>query len=241
VFAGMTTEQVNDLFLKTLHLIDTISRTHHLSLKEVQVDCDWTESTKETYFNFLRHFVATGVPVSATIRLHQVKYKERTGIPPVKKGVLMYYNMGAIAAETTNSIYNQEIAKKYTSYLKDYPLVLDLALPIFSWGIQTRDKRVVGLLNKTSEENFISDTNFVSLSSSIFKAKRSLFKNEYYYQEGDEIKIEYVTGEQLLEMADHLHEKLKQNPSEIIYYDLDSINLRRYDEKIFKEIADRFN
>jgi hypothetical protein len=99
----------------------------------------------------------------------------------------------------------------------------------------------VGLLNKTSEENFVQDTNFISVSSSIFKAKRSLFKNEYYYHKGDEVKIESVTREQLLEIADHLHEKFKQQPNEIIYYDLDSINLKRYDEKIFKEISDRFN
>jgi hypothetical protein len=126
VFANMTFEDADALFVNTCHLIDTINRTHNIRFHQIQIDCDWTESTKDLYFYFLKRFANAGVPLSATIRLHQIKYKERTGIPPVHKGVLMYYNMGTIAAESANSIYDEGIAKKYTSYLKDYPLTLDL-------------------------------------------------------------------------------------------------------------------
>jgi hypothetical protein len=241
VFLNMDHELASDLYVAINNLVTDISRQSATKFKEIQFDCDWTEKTKDIYFYFLRKYKDSGINTSATIRLHQVKYKEITGVPPVNKGVLMYYNMGIISADTNNSIYSPAIAKRYTSYLKNYPLVLDLALPVFSWGIHIRDGKVIGLLNKTNERNFINDTNFISVSNSIFKAKRSLFKSGYYYQENDKVKIESVSKEQLEEMADHLKNKFKQKPKEIIYYDLDSINLQRYDEKIFEEISSRFN
>jgi hypothetical protein len=241
VFTGATKNDVDSIYKEVNLTMALLSLMNGVVYHELQFDCDWTESTKETYFYFLQRAKEMKLPVSATIRLHQVKYKERTGVPPVNKGILMYYNMGEIKADTNNSIYSQKIASKYTPWIKEYPLELDLALPVFSWAIQMRDKKVIGLLNKTNEQNFINDTNFIPVSNSIFKAKRSLFKSGYYYQEGDEAKIEFVSAEQLMEIADHLKDKFKQEPKEIIYYDLDSINLQRYDEKIFKEIGDRFN
>ncbi len=41
----------------------------------------------------------SGLPLSSTIRLHQIKYRERTGVPPVERGMLMFYNMGQFSAD----------------------------------------------------------------------------------------------------------------------------------------------
>ena len=101
------------------------------AIKEIQIDCDWTDSTRNRFFRFTRTLGklahAEHSLISATIRLHQIKYFERTGIPPVDRGVLMFYNMGKLAAASErSSIFNTEDAEKYTSRLSQYPLPMDL-------------------------------------------------------------------------------------------------------------------
>src|SRR6478672_12112056 len=67
---------------------------------ELQIDCDWSDKTREKYFLFLNYFGQilhkNETTLSCTIRLHQVKYARITGIPPVDGGLLMFYNMGKV-------------------------------------------------------------------------------------------------------------------------------------------------
>ncbi|MEZ4901823.1 MAG: hypothetical protein R2822_08725 [Spirosomataceae bacterium] len=54
----------------------------HLLWKEVQIDCDWTVATKAKYFRLLQQISALLPPsviLSATIRLHQIKFYRTTG------------------------------------------------------------------------------------------------------------------------------------------------------------------
>jgi hypothetical protein len=205
----------------------------------VQFDCDWTEGTKQSYFNFLRRYKQlSNKPVSATIRLHQVKYPKRSGIPPVDHAVLMYYNMGKIDAGQQNSIYDKATANKYNSYISDYPLPMDAALPIFSWGLKIRDGRVVELLNKIYFSHFKNDSNFSVLSGNRFVTKNACFKGGYYFAKNDVIKIENISADQLLEMADQLSDHPKKIKN-IIFYDLDSSNLVQYEKDIFKKVLAR--
>ena len=129
--------------------IEQINNYYHLTVNEVQFDCDWTLNTKEYYFNFLKIFKEKNpnLQLSATIRLHQVKYRDDTGVPPVDYGVLMYYNMDKITATGANSIYNRATAKRYISSLKSYPLQLNIALPMFSWGVHSVRGEVVNLVS----------------------------------------------------------------------------------------------
>jgi len=123
-------------------------------LRELQVDCDWTESTRARYFALLDRLAERARPggavLSATIRLHQIKYRERTGVPPVARGMLMFYNMGSIQADPdAQAIFDAERAAAYLARLSDYPLPLDVALPIYSWVRHVRGDRVVGLMQDT--------------------------------------------------------------------------------------------
>src|SRR6187431_3761750 len=46
-----------------------------LTIKEIQIDCDWNEGTREKYFKFLKDLkqqIGKDITLSATIRLHQV-------------------------------------------------------------------------------------------------------------------------------------------------------------------------
>src|SRR5665213_722628 len=78
--------------------VEHIATENKITYQELQFDCDWTDATRTKYFkllNFLHgKLTAEGKILSATIRLHQVKYADRTGVPPVDRGMLMFYNMG---------------------------------------------------------------------------------------------------------------------------------------------------
>lgn len=241
VFTGIDSLQTENLARKTISLIEQINFSNSISVDEIQWDCDWTEKTRTNYFCFLRRVKAIlKSKISATIRLHQIKYRYVTGIPPVDKGVLMYYNMSDITSEDKNSIYDKTTANKYLSSLRSYPLHVDIALPIFAWGIQSRNDKVISLLNKVNENDFVNDTHFVFVNPAYISVKHACFKTGYYFQEGDKVRIEYIKQEELLEMAEDIKSNLSTWPSETIFYDLDSLNLNRYDKSIFKKVLDMF-
>ena len=66
------------------------------NVKEIQIDCDWTASTKDAYFEFLHILKENAkdkkMQLSATIRLHQLSMTP----PPVDRGILMMYNTGDV-------------------------------------------------------------------------------------------------------------------------------------------------
>lgn len=242
VFENTDSNSLTTLAKNIISLITQINQSKQITNNEVQFDCDWTENTKEMYFSFLRIYRnISKQTLSATIRLHQVKYYQRTGVPPADYGVLMYYNMGEINAGNKNSVYDKAIAAKYNPSLANYPLVLDVALPIFAWGQQIRNGLVVGLLNKINESHFSNDSNFVFLNKNRLLVKRACFKAGYYFQEKDEVKLESITEEELAGMAKEINKYVKVPPHTIIFYDLDSINMTRYEKGIYKKVLDGFN
>jgi hypothetical protein len=242
VFQQLDSGGIAELAKDVFSLISKINIDHHIVNDEVQFDCDWTETTRDNYFHFIRKYRAISkVAISATIRLHQVKYHQITGMPPADKGVLMYYNMGTIDAGENVSIYDKSIAARYNSYIRSYPMVLDIALPIFLWGLQTRDGKVIQLLNKMNFSHFENDTNFIRLKKNFFSAKHGCFKGGYYFRQSDVIKIENVSSEELREIAGELSKYSKNQIRNLIFYDLDSVNLVHYDKDIFKEILYRID
>ena len=132
---------------------DIVTANGFNTIKEIQIDCDWTASTKDTYFLLLEKINAlwknAAIPVSATIRLHQIKFMSKTGVPPVKKGLLMCYNMGNLKnPATNNSILETSELEKYTAQLAAYPLPLDAAFPLFSWKVLFRNNLYSGLIQE---------------------------------------------------------------------------------------------
>lgn len=222
--------------------IRQINMAHNIKPAELQFDCDWSEKSKAKYFRFLELMQTKNhYTLSATIRLHQIKYPERTGVPPVQKGVLMYYNMGRISIQPSNSIYERSTAMRYLDRLADYPLALDIALPIFVWGVHIRDNRVIGLLRDVDAEAFRTDDRFQNLTGPFFQASGSTIKKGYHFQKGDRIKIESISEQELREMITDLKQKIKRKPAEVIYYDLDKFNLKQFKhEGVFEKISADF-
>ena len=211
---------------------------------EVQLDCDWSDATQDRYFALLRAIKAQAparlqrkvVALSATIRLHQVKYLQRTGVPPVDRGMLMYYNMGKIAAGSSRlSIYNQDDADKYVSWITRYPLPLDLALPVFSWAIQQRGGAVVALLESMVETELAASDLFARSTLTTYSVTRSgLFHGHYFYQ-GDLVRFETVTPEltRLAARSAADHQPRHAPFRTIAFFDLNPRTMTRYEPSFF--------
>ncbi|MTH17015.1 hypothetical protein GKZ88_15675 [Flavobacterium sp. LC2016-01] len=232
---------IKDLAEKTIHLITEINQKNKINCTEIQIDCDWSLKSKDNYLKFIEQIKKLShKKLSATIRLHQVKYFKKTKIPNVDSGVLMFYNMGSITPDSLNSIYNREISERYLKSLKKYPLHLNYALPIYSWAIHIRDQKVLGLRSKMDFATLKNDKNFEQISSIFFRVKQSNYKNGVYYEEKDLLKMETISAENLKEMAEDLSENATQKPKEIIFYDLDEFNLKNYEKNIFKQTVSCF-
>jgi hypothetical protein len=223
---------------KIVAYVAQINSGQSLTTHEIQIDCDWTLKSRDTYFRFLKVLRQHVDAVSVTIRLHQVKYFAKTGVPPADRRVLMYYNMGHIGPEPVSSVYDRATAEGYLASAPAYPQQLDVALPVFSWGIHLRGGRVVGLLNKADEATFDHDPHFERKTAPFFEVTENVLKLGRYFKRGDRVKIESISAADLREMAADLADKLPQPPAEIIFYDLDAFNLNHYqhEENILEDV-----
>jgi hypothetical protein len=158
--------------------------------KELQLDCDWTETTQKAYFAMLAavrgELHAQGRILSATIRLHQVKYRRATGVPPVDRGMLMAYNLlPPQQAGERSAILDPDELAGYLRTLKSYPLPLDVALPAFSWVVQWEGERLIGLIGEPRALVELESPAFRRLGPHRFEATRRTFLAGHSVEPGD--------------------------------------------------------
>ncbi len=241
-FLNLNKGQVALLAKNSVSKVNSIKNNY----AELQFDCDWSGKTKENYFFFLeevKKLIPKDVMLTCTIRLHQVKYTFKTGVPPVSRGMLMFYNMGDLGnINGENSIYSSKIAEKYTSFLKTYELPLDVALPIFKWYVHYRNNSVAGLITK-NEMPKINDTILFSQqeNNTKFNVKTDHLENGIFYKKDDVLKYETISKEQLIEAAELLQQNLKKENRKIVFYDLDENNINYYEKEIFEKVVAGFN
>ena len=216
-------------------------------INEIQFDCDWTLSTKEKYFALIdesrksEYYSKLNNPkISSTIRLHQVKYFEKTGVPPVDKAMLMFYNVGKVAdKETENSILDLETVKKYLINFDDYPLDFDVALPLFSWGVVFRDDHIVKLVNNLSAETLMEHSKFKNTDKNRFKVLESNYINQSFLYKDDEVRVEEVNQEKLLSLIKLISEEAKNNNFNVCFYHLDESIIDNYSANNLLNISKR--
>lgn len=195
-----------------------INLVKKFNFNEIQIDCDWSDSTKNNYFLLLKELKNNlNKNISATIRLHQIKYFNKTGVPPVDYGVLMYYNMSSLGDfDTKNYILDNNEAKKYHYNFENYPLKLKLALPLYSQAVQFRDKKAINLFENVEQIDFNEE--FEKLDKNKYKVLKShYFKGKYIY-EGDILRFENVNEKELKIAFDDFFELSKNSFDEVIFY-----------------------
>jgi hypothetical protein len=197
---------------------------------EVQLDCDWTDSTRQKYFALLqqlkKEWRGGSIQVSATIRLHQIKYYKRTGVPPVDRGMLMFYNMGTLTDfDTVNSILDLRIARRYLANLRHYPLSLDVALPLFSWGVVFQDRRFIGLARGFRRADMRRPV-FELYREPIFLVRSNVYLHGTQLYRGDLIRVEESTYDACRQSAALLRRELPADPRRrIMFFDFDQTEI----------------
>lgn len=213
-------------------------------IKQIQFDCDWTERTKGTYFSFLNEFKHNfpNINLSVTIRLHQVKFKDNTGVPPVKSGILMVYNVDKIGdINTNNSILDIKSFEMYIEKLSEYPLKLDIALPIFSQGILIRNSKAMYLIQNINKLDLENTKEFQKIDNVHFKSINNHYFYGNYIYKNDIIRFEYVDLATLNQVAQKLKNRIKNKDLEITYFHLDSINISKIKYYEIQDINNNFH
>ena len=218
------------LAVKINERINKIHSNHKLNLEnEIQIDSDWTASTKNDYFKFLQALKQISKKnITCTLRLHQVKDKLQTGIPPVDKMYLMCYATSSpLKNQEQNSILDVRTLKSYLRNLEDYPIKLDIALPIYSWGIITNHLGKKKLINALTAEELMQNKNFKMIIKNNFEVLKDDFYFGLYLNKGFKIKIEEIAEKDITESLNFIDEKLNY-PFHIIYYHLDERFTKNY-------------
>ena len=222
--------QTKDLAEKIHELIKDICLLNQIdSITEIQIDCDWTASTREKYFSILQNIKRLNIEttLSTTIRLHQVKFIAKSGVPPVDKGLLMCYNMGNLKNPATkNSIIETEELKKYIRNLSTYPLNLDMALPLFEWKVLFRNNAYRGLIERLPDERLTSS--FTSQQSNRTIILKDTLLEGYDLKKGDVLRNEKSDLEEILTVAGKINKQLKNSQVNVSLYHLDSVTLSKY-------------
>lgn len=233
-------DQIDDLAQKILKKIRAINQKNKLQVAEIQIDCDWTDSTKENYFGLLEALQKNNKTlISATLRLHQVKYAKKRGIPPVKKALLMCYNVESVKKyESPNSIFQVELIKNYLQKLENYPLALDVALPVFSWGVVfTENKQFGGLLNELHQKD-LPDSLF-SAEGNFYTARKDLYLKNKFLKKDTQIRLEKTQSPEIEEVSRFISTKIR--PQNVILFHFSPALFDNYQEDELEKIYEHFD
>jgi hypothetical protein len=241
-FEKISMKDSRELADKVYRKILDLAAWQSSKISEIQIDCDWNSSTREKYFTFLQRLDSiTETPLSATIRLHQVKYQKKTGIPPVQKGLLMFYNMSPVAQDTSlSSIIDIDEAKKYVSSSTRYPLNLDVGLPVFCWAKAFRGGKLLGIVNGIGEEEMRKITFFRKETGHKYRCTADTVYANIYFRKGDVMRIEEPTAEQLQQAAELTSSFIGNDKLNVAFYHWDSTLIKKYGHETLTDIYDRY-
>lgn len=213
-----------------------------VNFKEILIDCDWSEKSKENYFYLLQK-IKKGFPTSkiaATIRLWQYKYAEKSGIPPVDKGLLMCYNLAKPDDfKTENSIGTIAGLEQYITH-NQYKLRLDVALPLYSWAVLFRGNAFKGILS--DYDQLLNDTIKLKKSSSNkFILQDDVLVGQTYLRNGDEIRIEKISNDELDKMISVIKDKIQiDGQTRITFFSFDKKYINDYGTQEISNYYARF-
>ncbi|MFN6114855.1 MAG: hypothetical protein ACK46C_03145, partial [Flavobacteriales bacterium] len=197
----------------------------------VMLDCDWTEKTKARFFRLTRIMNdSLDVPLIATIRLHQYAQPFQTGVPPADRGMLMPYNVGQITAPGDgNSIFDIAVAEPYFTGTKPYPLPLDIGLPAFSWGVQFRNGKFMGILQ---DDQVRTAMNFSMLSGETDGTMQVTQENNTVLPElhlGDVVRMERMTPEVIAQVAQLARKAVNSDTMAVASFEVGTGTFQRMD------------
>lgn len=213
-----------------------------VDFKEILIDCDWSEKSKDNYFYLLKQIKKEfpTAQISSTIRLWQYKFASKAGIPPVDKGLLMCYNLTKPDDfKTKNSIGTSNELAQYITH-GEYKLKLDIALPLYSWAVIFRGNQFKGILS--DYDQLLKDSIKLKKSSeSKYILEDDVLVGQTYLRNGDEIRIEKISEEELDKMISIIKDKIKiDKQTRITFFSFDKKYINNYETQNISGYYARF-
>ncbi|MCX6352260.1 MAG: hypothetical protein NTX03_10415 [Bacteroidetes bacterium] len=243
VFLKLNDNAITKLSQNISHKINAMAVENKIPFTALQFDCDWTEKTSAKYFQFLKNITQLNPKkrLEATIRLHQVKYFIKTGVPPVNRGALMFYNMGEVSDfNTTNSIFDEKTAKEYLHNFDKYPLPLDVALPLYHWGVVFHNGVAVRLAYGLTNTDCSQNINLEKIAKNKYVAKCNTIVKNHRILQGEIIRLEVADAELSAQAAALISPYIKNDSLSVTIYHWDEKNIIHYStpqiEKIFNAL-----
>ena len=205
------------------------------TISEIQLDCDWAESTRDTFFalcaEMRKQLKEKGIILSATIRLHQLD----SPAPPVDRGVLMLYNTGNFRSPSTkNSILDTRDAAPFLKGKRiRYGIPLDFAWPVYGWAIWMRDGQFAAIIHST---DFSDSTLYQTGSDGIITVITEHERDGHTLKPGDRIRVEIPSAATILEVKELVRSAFPDEPHSNIIYHLDSTSLSKFNDHEIKSI-----
>jgi hypothetical protein len=188
----------------------------------VMLDCDWSAKTRARFFRLTRIMNdSLDVPLTATIRLHQYAQPQKTGVPPADRGMLMPYNVGKVTeAGNTNSIFDLATAEPYFKTSVPYPLPLDMGLPAFSWGVQFRNGKFMGIMNDAQVQQAMTLGLLTGPSQGTMQVTSENNQQMPQLHLGDELRMERMTAEPIAQVAQLARRAVNSDTLAVAYFEL---------------------
>jgi hypothetical protein len=243
IFQYNNEKSLDRLADNVVFLIDKYHRDYSgkiiFDYSEIQIDCDWTKSTKDKYFYLLKKIkTLSNKEISCTLRLYPYKYPDIMGVPPVDKAMLMCYNLiKPLSKKDKNSILDITELKSYLNEKRSYPVHLDVALPVFYWTQWFQNNRFSGLLNINSSDI----SGFTNAVKPMWYAvtKDTTYLYDTFFKKGDEIKSEEVSTETISEAISIIKKNVELDKTTTIsLFYLDVSTFKKYNNE---EISSFYN
>lgn len=153
----------------------------------------------------------------------------------------MCYNVGKIDDwKSENSILDSDIVLQYLDRFEEYPLALDVALPIFHWGLLFRDAELIQIFNNLQAEDLQDSARFQAIAKNRYEVIKSTYLNGHYLYEGDLIRLEAISEMELVRTTQLLSEQLPMQSRHIVFYHLDTTTIQQHPYEKLEVILDYF-
>lgn len=233
VVKNIKERQTPQLAADIARLLEQLMVQSQIHPQEIQIDCDWSFTTQKNYFFLLeclkKQPFFSGKKLSCTIRLHQVKYRLKNGIPPVDRGLLMCYNTGSLRQPGVhNSILDVTLVKDYLKQVSSYPLPLDVALPLFRWCLQFRDGKILGILRDVQPDNLAKAPFLEKQKGNLYRCTADTVWAGYTLRAGDEVRAEIPLAKDILNIAEYTAKEINNDTLSVLLFHADSVTLSKY-------------
>ena len=226
----VNSERISALADRIMLLLKTrLDQFYLTDIKLVHIDCDWSVSSQEKYFDLLRYFETLPFfldkQISVAVRPKQMGNNAKFGTPPVKRIVFTL---------------DMQDEKFEPSWLKNYAIPLDVSLPVFNDPIVFRNNSAMGEISGIPDSSWQSEK-VCQKSGEYFEVIKDTVVHFHYFKKGDH--IEYKTGDTaaLNKIAGSIRDNLKSSQVTIILNQLDSIKIRQYKTSQLRAAFASFN